>query len=63
MNEQISLSIVEMELAAMYAKLCSMQQTMVNSRSAEGLKMSEIAQQIDALRRTVGIKIEVLKNS
>lgn len=59
MNETIKLSIVEMELAGMWAKLQSMKQTMINSRSEEGKQLDQIADQIDKLRRQLGAQIEM----
>lgn len=63
MNETVKLSIVEMELAGMWAKLQSMKQTMVNGRSDEGKQLEQIADQIDSLRRQLGVKIEIANNS
>lgn len=61
MNESIKLSIVEMELAAMWAKMQSMAQTMVTSDSKEFTQMQAISDQVDQLRRTIGAKIEISK--
>ena len=61
MNETIKLSIVEMELAAMWAKMQSMAQTMVASDSKEFKQMQEISDQVDKLRRTIGCKIEMAR--
>ena len=61
MNETIKLSIVEMELAAMWAKMQSMAQTMVSSDSKEFAQMQEISNQVDKLRRQVGVKIEMAR--
>lgn len=61
MNEIIKLSVVEMELAGMWAKLQSMSQTMVKSSDPEFAKLQTISDQIDQLRRQVGIKIEMAK--
>lgn len=58
MNETIKLSIVEMELAAMWAKLQSMAQTMVKSSDAEFEAIQGISDQINQLRQMVGVKIE-----
>ena len=62
MNEAIKLSIVEMELAAMWAKMQSMAQTMVKSNTKEFAQMQEISDQIDTLRRQIGPKIEMMNN-
>ena len=62
MNESLKLSIVEMELAAMWAKLQSMKQTMVVSNGPEGKAIDKIADEMDALRRQLGMKIEMLNN-
>jgi hypothetical protein len=59
MNETIKLSIVEMELAAMWSKLQSMSQTMVKSSDSEFAQLQQISDQIDTLRRQVGVKIEM----
>lgn len=59
MNETVKLSIVEMELAGMWAKLQSMSQTMVKSSDPEFAKLQAISDQIDQLRRQLGIKIEL----
>lgn len=61
MNESIKLSIVEMELAGMWAKLQSMAQTMVSSSDPEFAKLQAISSEIDALRRQVGVKIEMTR--
>ena len=61
MNETIKLSIVEMELAAMWAKMQSMAQTMVSSDTKEFEAMQTISNQVDQLRRTIGAKIEISK--
>jgi hypothetical protein len=59
MNETVKLSIVEMELAGMWAKLQSMSQTMVKSSDKEFSQMQQIADQIDTLRRQLGVRIEM----
>jgi hypothetical protein len=61
MNETIKLSIVEMELAAMWAKMQSMAQTMVSSDTKEFAQMQAISDQVDKLRRQIGCKIEMAK--
>lgn len=61
MNETIKLSIVEMELAAMWAKMQSMAQTMVSSNTTEFEQMQSISDQVDKLRRQIGCKIEMAK--
>lgn len=62
MNESLKLSIVEMELAAMWAKIQSMKQTMVKSNGTEGQALDRIADEMDTLRRRLGVKIEMLNN-
>jgi hypothetical protein len=62
MNESLKLSIVEMEMAAMWAKIQSMKQTMVKSNGPEGKALDHIADEIDALRRQLGVKIEMMNN-
>lgn len=61
MNETIKLSIVEMELAAMWAKMQSMAQTMVSSDTKEFAQMQTISDQVDKLRRQIGAKIEMAR--
>lgn len=61
MNETIKLSIVEMELAAMWAKMQSMAQTMVSSNTKEFEQMQAISDQVDKLRRQIGCKIEMAR--
>lgn len=61
MNETIKLSIVEMELAGMWAKMQSMAQTMVSSNTKEFEQMQAISDQVDKLRRQIGCKIEMAK--
>lgn len=56
MNSALKLSIVEMELAGMWAKMQSMQQNMLDTRE-EREELEEIATLIDALRRKIGVKI------
>ena len=62
MNQALKLSIVEMELAAMDAKIQSMRQTMVKSSDPEFKQLSEISDLMDKLRRQMGAKIEMLSN-
>lgn len=56
MNSALKLSIVEMELAGMWAKMQSMQQNMLDTRE-EREELEEIATLIDALRRKIGARI------
>ena len=62
MNESLKLSIVEMELAAMWAKIQSMKQTMVKSDDPEEKALDRIADEMDTLRRHLGVKIEMMNN-
>lgn len=62
MNESLKLSIVEMELAGMWAKLQSMKQTMVTGNGPEGKALDRIADEMDKLRRQLGVKIEMMNN-
>lgn len=56
MNEIMKLSIVEMELAAMDAKLSAMKQTMVTDRK-DAERLAEICELMDKFRRELGIRI------
>lgn len=60
MNEVVKLSIVEMELAGMWAKLQSMAQTMVKSSDKEFDQLQTISDQIHQLRSQLGCKIEMM---
>lgn len=60
MTETMKMAITEMELAGMWSKLQSLKQNF--SDSPETFKQLDgIADEIDALRRQLGIKIELSK--
>lgn len=56
MNETMKLAITEMELAAMWSKLQSLKQNFSDADTFK--KLDHIGDEIDALRRQLGIKIE-----
>lgn len=58
MNKTMQMAIMEMELAAMWAKLQSMKQTMADSRETFD-QLDTISDNIDKLRRELGVKIEM----
>lgn len=61
MDKSVKLSIVEMELAGMWAKLQSMAQTMVQSSDKEFEQLQAISDQIHQLRSQLGCKIETMR--
>lgn len=58
MNKAMQMAVMEMELAAMWAKLQSMKQTMADSKQTFD-QLDVIADGIDKLRRELGVKIEM----
>ena len=60
MNNVTKLSIADMELSAMWAKLQSMSQNMVTDKE-EYRQMQEISDMIDKLRTKMATKLEMEK--
>ncbi len=56
MNEMMKLAISELELAKVYASLASLQQNFSSDIEMQK-ELAKIADQVDALRRKVGVKI------
>lgn len=56
MNEQMKLAIAELELAKVYAALCSVQQNFSDSIEMQK-ELSKIADEVDKMRRKIGVKI------
>lgn len=60
MDSTVRMAVIEMELAAMWAKLQSMKQTMADGRDTFD-QLDHISDDIDKLRRQLGMKIETAR--